>query len=270
VKQLLIAGFGDLGQRLAVRMEAGSGWQVHALRRSEADSKASVIQHRADLTQSGSLLGLPQCFDAIVYQATPSERSPTAYRSIYVDGLRNLLAATATDQLIMVSSTAVYGQDDGQWVDESSATEPTKFNGQILLEAERLALASSGRVARFSGIYGPGRTALIGRVQAGQARCSETAVQWTNRIHADDAAGVLAHLLEQPALGPVICASDDRPSPRCEVLDWLADEMNCAPPPRETSSDSGDGKRVRNALLRASGYDFIYPDYQSGYQGLLP
>lgn len=270
MKDLLIAGFGDLGLRLSARLAADSSWRIHALRRSAAHPAGALINHRADLTQPESLRDLPPRFDAIVYQATPSERSPSAYRAIYLDGLRNLLAATATDQLMMVSSTAVYGQDEGQWVDESSVTEPEAFNGEILLEAERLALESGGRVVRFSGIYGPDRDALIRRLKAGQARCREAPAQWTNRIHSDDAAGVLAHLLDQPDLGPVICASDDRPSPRCEVLDWLAERIGCPPPSRASEPDSGAGKRVGNALLRASGYDFIYPDYRSGYQGLLP
>jgi len=269
MKHLLIAGFGDLGQRLSSRSDIASHWRVHTLRRSAAETTDPVIHHQADLTCPDSLRDLPAKFDAIVYQATPSERSPKAYRSVYVDGLHNLLSATATEQLIMVSSTAVYGQDDGEWVDESSITEPAAFNGDILLEAEQRALESGGRVVRFSGIYGPGRTALIRRLKSGEARCSETGGQWTNRIHADDAAGVLAHLLHRPNLGPVVCASDDRPSRRCEVLDWLAERLDCPPPPRDKDPGTGTGKRVSNALLRASGFDFIYPDYRSGYQGLL-
>ncbi len=266
MKRLLIAGFGDLGQRLAASL-SDAAWQVHALRRSEGPASGSVIFHRADLTRPDSLADLPTDLDAIVYQATPSERSPAAYRAIYVDGMQNLLAQTSASQLIMVSSTAVYGQDDGQWVDEDSDTEPAAFNGRILLQAEQIALSAGGQVVRFSGIYGPGRDALIRRVRAGQARCSQQVAQWTNRIHADDAAAVLAHILARPELGPVICASDDRPSPRCEVIDWLAEQMGCPRPRRE--DQDGAGKRVRNALLRGSGFEFTYPDYRSGYQGLL-
>lgn len=266
---LLIAGYGDLGGRLSRRLE-GTSWQLHALSRSAAGSSDRLVRYQADLTQPASLAALPPAFDAIIYLATPSEWTPDAYRAIYVDGLRNLLAATRPAQLIMVSSTAVYGQDDGQWVDESSETSPSRFNGQVLLEAERLALDAGGRVVRFTGIYGPGRTALIRRLKAGEARCSEQPVQWTNRIHAEDAAAVLAHLLEHPDLGPVVCASDDRPSPRCEVLDWLAEVIGCSPALRDNTGSAGAGKRVSNALLRTSGYDFIYPDYRSGYQGLLP
>jgi nucleoside-diphosphate-sugar epimerase len=269
VKSLLIAGFGDLGHRLSARL-AGTDWWVHGLSRGSAPSTDALRRIQGDLTRPASLRELPRHVDAIIFLATPAERSEAAYRAIYIDGLRNLLAVSRAEQLIMVSSTAVYGQDQGQWVDESSPTQPTRFNGEVLLDAERLALEAGGRTVRFSGIYGPGRTSLIRRLQAGQARCADRPVQWTNRIHADDAAGVLAHLLDHPALGPIVCASDDRPSPRCEVLDWLADAMGCSPPVRENTATTGAGKRVSNALLRSSGYDFIFPDYRSGYQGLLP
>jgi len=265
VKRLLIAGFGDLGQRLAGRLRADD-WEVHALRRSPAD-RGGVVWHQADLTRSDTLNDLPAHFDAVIHQATPNERTPEAYQAIYVEGLAHLIARVTTDQLILVSSTAVYAQDQGEWVDESSPTEPTRFNGRILLEAERLALEAGGRVVRFSGIYGPGREMLIRRVKGGQARCSEQPPQWTNRIHADDAAAVLAHLLNHPDLGPIVCASDDRPSPRCEVLDWLAECLDCPRPLRENGG--GSGKRVSNACLRTSGFEFTYPDYRTGYQGLL-
>jgi nucleoside-diphosphate-sugar epimerase len=266
VKRLLIAGFGDLGRRLVDRLD-DRDWEVHGLRRSPGDS-SGVVWHQADLTRLDTLAGLPDQFDAVIHQATPHERSPEAYRAIYINGLAHLIDRVATDQLILVSSTAVYGQDQGEWVDESSPTEPTRFNGRILLEAERLALQSGGRVVRFSGIYGPGREMLIRRLKARQAHCSEQPPQWTNRIHADDAAAVLAHLLNHPDLGPIVCASDDRPSPRCEVLDWLAERLDCPRPLRENGGDAG--KRVSNARLRASGFEFTYPDYRTGYQGLLP
>jgi nucleoside-diphosphate-sugar epimerase len=154
-------------------------------------------------------------------------------------------------------------------VDESSPTEPSAFNGEILLEAESVAQAAGGLVVRFSGIYGPGRDFLLRQIAAGRARCREQPAQWTNRIHADDCAAVLAHLLELDRPESLYCASDCRPSPRCEVLDWLARRLGQPQPAREIDS-GGQGKRIDNRRLLASGYDFLYPDYQSGYGALLP
>ncbi|AKS40681.1 SDR family oxidoreductase [Wenzhouxiangella marina] len=268
MKRLLIAGCGDLGQRLADRLDPDL-WEVTGLRRDPSRLPSRIRPLAADLTRPATLAGLASDYDAIVYQATPPERRPEAYRAIYVEGLRHLLAASRFRDLIMVSSTAVYGQDDGAWVDEESATEPAGFNGRILLEAEALAREAGGRVLRCSGIYGPGRTWLLRQLAGGQARCRERPPEWTNRIHADDVAGVLAHLLERPDLGPVLCASDDRPSPRCEVLDWLAAELGLAAPRRDPDGAGAAGKRIRNQRLRDSGYDFIHPDYRSGYRELI-
>ncbi|MEN1729494.1 MAG: SDR family oxidoreductase [Pseudomonadota bacterium] len=268
MKRLLIAGFGDLGRRLCSRVDP-SRWEVHALRRSPAEPESAVVFHAADLTRRDTLKAVPTTFDAVIYQATPAERTPEAYRAIYLQGMENVLEHVNCEQLIMVSSTAVYGQNDGQWVDEDSMTEPERFNGRILLDAEALACQHGGQIVRFSGIYGPGRDMLIRRLRSGQAKCAASVVQWTNRIHADDAARVLAHVLEQRDLGPVICATDEAPSPRCEVLDWLAEQLDCPRPERVNDTQAGAGKRVSNARLKASGFEFTYPDYRSGYQGML-
>jgi len=270
VKRLLIAGCGDLGLRLA-RVLDRSRWSVTGLRRNPEALDGSVDAIGADLDQPASLEPVAGYWDAAVYQATPSERSPEGYRKAYVDGLRNLLSVIEPVRLIFVSSTSVYAQDEGEIVDEESATEPERYNGRVLLEAEELARsisATSIRV-RFSGIYGPGRGFLLRQVRAGQALCRETPPQWTNRIHADDCAGVLAHVLELDRPAGLYCASDSLPSPRCEVLDWLARRIGSAPVRRDTQASDGQGKRVCNRRLLASGYAFQYPDFKTGYGAML-
>ncbi len=268
MKRLLIAGCGDLGQRLAARL-APDQWQVTGLRRSPETLPAGILPLAADLTRPDTLQALPESVDALIYQATPAERTPAAYRAIYIEGLANLLARTRADRLIVVSSTAVYGQDDGQWVDEDSPAEPTAFNGHVLLEAEDLARNAGGQVVRFSGIYGPGRDFLLRQLKSGRASCRPAPPQWTNRIHADDAAAVLSHLLQRPAESDLYCASDLHPTPRCEVLDWLADAMGCPRASRRHDDPAaGDGKRVSCRRLLATGFAFTYPDYRAGYSEL--
>ncbi len=268
MKSLLIAGCGDLGTRLAGRL-ALDKWRVTGLRRDVAQLPQGIQAVAGDLTRVETLTELDRHYDAIIYQATPVEREPTAYRDIYVTGLANLVSRVTTDRLIFVSSTAVYGQDDGSEVDEDSPTEPQAFNGQILLEAERLAIEAGGLVVRFSGIYGPGRDFLLRQLKSGRATCRETPPQWTNRIHVDDCASVLAHLMELDRPEAVYCASDPTSAPRCQVLDWLADQLGVARPVREDSTESGSGKRVLNHRLVRSGFKFTYPDYRSGYQGVI-
>ncbi len=269
MKRLLVAGCGDLGIRLAARLPSAE-WQTSGLRRRVERLPASIRPVAADLLDLSSLAAVDPDWDAIVYQATPAERSASAYRATYLTGLEHLLARVRTRRLIYVSSTAVFGEDGGGWVDESSPTDPAAFNGRILLEGEARARSAGGIVVRFSGIYGPGREVLIRQLRAGQARCRREPPQWTNRIHADDCAGVLAHLLGLADPAPVWCASDDRPATRCELLDWLAERLDLAGPADDRDLAGGQGKRVANAQLRASGYDFDYPDFRTGYGALLP
>jgi len=269
VKRLLIAGCGDLGIRLAGRLDADR-WRVHGLRRRTESLPENLVPVRADLSDPASLASVAGEWDAVVYQATPDEYDEAGYRSAYFEGLDKLLEQAEPRRLIFVSSTAVFGQQAGEWVDEDSATEPERFNGRVLLDAEALARAACGDavVVRFAGIYGPGRDYLVRKVAAGRASCRESPPQWTNRIHADDCAGVLAHLLTLDQPKPLYCASDGRPAPRCEVMDWLAGKLD-APRPSREDAGGGQGKRVSNRRLLDSGYRFIHPDYQSGYKEML-
>lgn len=269
MKRLLIAGCGDLGIRLAGCLSGGD-WQVHGLRRHVEALPAGIVPLRADLSDSASLAAAGGDWDAIVYQATPDAYDEAGYRAAYLEGLERLLELASARRLVFVSSTAVYGQDAGEWVDETSETRPKRFNGRVLLEAEALAARAAPQsiAVRFAGIYGPGRDFLVRKVAAGAASCRERPPQWTNRIHADDCAGTLAHLLALDEPAPLYCASDGHPAPRCEVLDWLSDQLGAAPPAREASG-GGQGKRVSSARLTESGYRLIHPDYRSGYQEML-
>jgi len=264
-RRLLIAGCGDLGNRLAVRLR---GWQVHGLRRNVSRLAPGIVPASADLSDPSSLAAVAGEWDAVVYTATPGERSPAGYRQAYVTGMQTLLERVRAERLIMVSSTAVFGQDDGAWVDEASPTEPQRFNGKILLEAERIAADAGGIAVRFSGIYGPGREYLVRSVRNGPVECRRDPPVWTNRIHSEDCAGALAHILELEQPDALYLASDARPAPRWDVLEWLAERLGVAGPV-EAVGDAGQGKRVDANRLLQSGFALQYPDYRAGYEELL-
>ena len=282
---LLIAGCGDIGTRLG-RVMTGRGWTVYGLRRhttamSAMDGGKPFAMMRADLNDPGSLNELPDA-ECVLYIASADDFSEEAYRRAYVDGLRNLLAAThrhgGERLLLFVSSTGVYGQDDGSWVDESSPTEPRGFNGRIMLEGEAVAAAAPGPCVRvrFSGIYGPGRTRTLRQVRDGLP-APQQPVAWTNRIHTEDCVGVLAHLLQRHHAGQapasLYLASDDTPAPLAEIHRYLAAELGLRQGGAEGSHPGGSrragSKRCSNRRLRDSGYRFRYPDYRAGYRALL-
>jgi nucleoside-diphosphate-sugar epimerase len=227
----------------------------------------------ADLTSARDLAALPRDIEYVVYGASAGEGTDAAYERAYVTGLRNLLGALPSGSLRRVfftSSTAVYAQADGSWVDESSETAPTHFSGIRTLEAERLLLAGSApaTILRCAGIYGPGRTRLIESVRNGTASVSD---RFTNRIHRDDIAGAIVHLIDEDIAEDLIILSDDEPASQRDVTFFLAERLGLRPPAANPPEASGRGghKRCRNAKLKATGYQLQYPTYREGYSAML-
>ena len=263
--QVVIAGAGDVGGRLA-RLRAAKGDEVLALRRRQVPAGIPGVRClAADLLSGEGLAGLPRRPTAVVFCAAPDARTPSAYRTLFLDGVSRLLDAFDAPPLrfLFVSSTAVYGEDRGEWVDETTPPRPPRFNGEILLAAESaLAARCAGAVVvRFSGLYGPGREAMLGRAREDRPGPR----RWSNRIHVEDAAQALSHLLELADPGPVYLGSDDRPALECELIDWLRGRDGLPPVGGEGEEH---GRRVRNARLRARGWRPVYPDYRAGYAAL--
>ncbi len=273
-QQILIAGCGDVGSTLGLSLIA-AGHQVRGLRRTINQLPAGIQGIAGDLADPASLAGTLSPCDILVYCAAASTHDAAGYRAAYVEGLTHVLAALPVRprHLLFTSSSGVYHQADGSLVDETSPTEPARFSGQIMLQAEQLALNSGieATVVRFSGIYGPGRNHLINQVRSGLGAPAVPA-HYSNRIHRDDCAGVLQHLIEQrlqgKALHNIYLASDDEPATLHDVMQWLATELgvqvSATGPVRHTGS-----KRCNNARLKATGYHFRYPDFRSGYRALL-
>ncbi|MBT2115450.1 SDR family oxidoreductase [Dyella sp. LX-66] len=272
--RVLLAGCGDLGMRVAQRLLA-RGDEVWALRRSPArDGEHGVRWVRGDLTQAESLRALPGGITRVVYSPTPGVREEAAYRAIFVDGLKHLLGALSgapLERVLFVSSSAVYGEHGDGWVDEATPPAPPGFNGRVLLEAERwLAAQAVPSVSlRLAGIYGPGRMQLLERLRAGEARVPRDPPHWSNRIHVDDAAAAVMHLLELSAAERVYVGADDTPLPMHVLYEHLAGLIG-APRPEDGAAPPGIGsKRLSNARLRASGFAFRWTDAREGYRALL-
>ena len=180
------------------------------------------------------------------------------YREVYFEGVGHVLAALAdsrVEHVVYTSSTAVYAQDDGQWVDEDSPTEPTSERGRVLLAAENRLLEGarrSGRTAtvlRLSGIYGPGREPVDWvRRDAGGARSDGDA--YLNLVHRDGIVQACCRLVEVRYDG-VLNLSEDSPRPRRDVYDrLLAAEGLAAIRWVDREGSISRGKRISNARLK--------------------
>ena len=215
--QGVVIGAGDLGQRLAA-LRVAAGDSVSALRRRQLPMPDGVLAVHGDLFDPRGLARLPGRPDWLVFCATPDARTEAGYRKLYVEGLRICLDVIQPQKCLFVSSTAVYGQNAGEWVDEDSPVEAESFNGRVLREAEAVCLRHpENRVLRLSGITGPGRHMLVNRALLGEG----IANAWSNRIHIDDAAAALSHLIEWPGSDTVLNVNDDAPCPQLEVANWI-------------------------------------------------
>lgn len=272
--KVLIAGCGDVGNALAARLLT-EGCEVWGVRRRVEALGDGVQPWRIDLSEPSGFGSPPAAFDYLFYTASADRREEDHYRSVYVDGLRDLLTALRgagcpLRRIFFTSSTAVYGQSAGEWVDESSATEPLHFNGRVLLEAEAIVREAPeiGINLRLSGIYGPGRTRLVRKVWNREASANGS---WTNRIHVEDCAGALQHLMRLEGPKALYLGSDDEPATTVDVVTWLSSELGLAAPPEPETENQPVrlNKRCRNARLRDSGYRFEQPTFREGYRPIV-
>lgn len=274
MSRVFIAGAGYVGTVAAAGL-ARAGHTVDIGRRSPG---AMARSHAMDVLRPETYPAALREADCVIYCVSADAFTPEAYRAAYVDGLALVLAAAAAGgakRFVFVSSTGVYGQDDGSVVDESSPAQPRGFSGRTILEGEALLAGAplEGATIRFSGIYGPGRDRLVRMVRSGAPVSAKARAAMTNRIHRDDCARALAHLVAQPALAPLYLGTDEAPTPTGEILDWIAARLGMQPPPLgEDTGEApqrGGNKRLSSARLRGEGFRFLYPTYREGFAAIL-
>ena len=270
--KILFVGFGDIAYRTAQLLD---GHTLHGIARSVKPVPNGLQLKQGDLADKATLEWLSsQFWDAVVITLTPDGRDEQAYQQAYVDNCRRLVSAFVSGitpgHLLYVSSTGVYSQDNGCWIDEESPAQPAETRGELLLEAEHL-IARSGMphsIIRFSGIYGPGRDFLVRQVLQGKPGNEA----YGNRIHQEDCAGFLAHTLirieQHLPVHELYLASDSQPSTGREVRQWLAEQLNVGLNGEPSSLRAGN-KRCRNQRMLATGYCLKFPTYRDGYVGML-
>ncbi|TBU80201.1 NAD(P)-dependent oxidoreductase [Pseudomonas daroniae] len=279
VASVMIAGCGDVGSRLAVRLR-DAGWQVYGMRRTVSELPEGILPVAGDLHEPGCPDQWPLGdLDYLVYSAAASQHDEPGYRQAYVDGLRHVLnwlqsRGQRPKRLLFVSSSGVYAQADGEWIDETSPARAQSYSGRVMCEAEQVAWSSDipATVVRLTGIYGPGREWLLKQVRMGY-RVSVEPPLYGNRIHADDAAGLLAFLLQAESAGEPLddcyIGVDDEPAPLHEVVGWLRQRLGVEHWAEESAVRRSGSKRCSNARARALGWSPQYPSYREGYAAVL-
>ena len=283
--RVLIVGCGYVG------LEAGRQWvargaHVEGVRRSPdgADDlkEAGLTLRVGDVTCREDVLAWPGDWDVVVNAVSSSRGGAEVYRRVYVEGTEHLLAWMAGGRIgryVHLSSTSVYGQTDGGWVEESSPTEPASETSRLLVATEQRLIEAHGSsglpasVLRVAGIYGPGRGHQLQQLLRGEARIQGDGQRWVNMVHRDDVASAIRIVSESGSPGRIYNVVDDEPVAQGDFVTWLAREYGLPLPPAATEEENGarkrglTHKRVRNARLRSeTPWQPAFPTFREGYR----
>ena len=270
----------------------GAGYSGKAFARANRDAAVILGTTRSDekfdaLRQAGIA---PLLFDGALTGEIGEALAKTTHLVISVapeeagdpvlNAAREAIAGMpAVEWIGYLSTVGVYGDYGGAWVDETAACRPVSKRSVMRVEAEQAWLklgAEIGKpvaILRLSGIYGPGRNALV-NLENGNARRLVKPDQVFNRIHCDDIAGALWRLIEGNT-GGIFNVTDDEPAPPQDVVAYAASLMGVEPPPEipfDTAQLSpmarsfyGENKRVANAAIKVAGYSLRFSDYRAAF-----
>lgn len=275
----LIAGCGYLGTRVAAQWQQ-AGHRVTAVTRSTA--RAREFAERGwepllgDVTQPEHLPQLPPA-DVLLWAVGYDRARYSDIRAVYLTGLQDFLERLPVmpAKLIYISSTGVYGQDGGEWVDEESPTEPTREGGRVCLAAEDWLRASrwgpATLILRMAGIYGPGRLPSLEALRQGPVEVRADA--YLNLIHVDDAARLVDQVAQRLAPPELLVVSDGQPVLRQDYLAYLAqvsgvdvpEFVDPVPGVTPTTRRTAGSKRVRtDRCQRLCPMTWQFPSYREG------
>ena len=273
MKRVLIAGCGYVGVATADLFHVAR-WEVEGWTRSEQSAaQLSAKPYRVrpvDLANPDAVARSGGDFDLVIHCASSHGGGAESYRRIYFEGARTLIEMLRPNRFLFTSSTSVYGQTNGEWVDENSPAEPRHETGRILRETEELVRQKSGTIARLAGIYGPGRSALLRKFLSGEARLENGGVRYQNQAHRDDIAAALFHLATLPDDPGIVNLTDNEPLTERDCYTWLATKLNHPLPPESVATTGRkrgtSNKRVSNQKLRALGWVPRFPSFRVGME----
>jgi nucleoside-diphosphate-sugar epimerase len=267
----LVVGCGYIGLPLAL-LWRDSGDEIITWVHS-ATSAGMIEKYRFSRVIAGSVAveGLWKTVepcDRIILSASSNRGGAEVYREVFLEGARMIRAHQPGARKVFVSSTSVYGQAAGEIVTEESPTEPASETGQILREAEGIALADGAIVVRSAGIYGLGRGVLWEKFRRGEAVIEGDGSRWLNQVYRDDLVAALALVMERGSPGQIYNVADDEPVMLRDFYAWCAEYLERPLPPSGPEKlDRKRGqtnKRVSNSKLRALGWRPIYSSFREG------
>lgn len=279
-RHLLLLGPGYAARAVAAGVLAQGG-KVSATLRDPARATGLEAQGIAPVPFDGGALP-PQALEDVtdlLISAPPGPSGCPALASLGAlpEGLR---------WIGYYSSTAVYGDCGGDWIDETRPPAPSTADakGRLVAEAAWQEAATSAGAAldilRIAGIYGPEGRNLLGQLRSGTARAIIKPGQVFNRIHRDDIAGATLAAMASPMGQRLTNLSDGAPCPASEVLLGVAEMLGLPPPPQVAFEDTGlppgaagfyaENRRLRNdRLLALPGFRLQYPDWRAGYRAII-
>lgn len=273
--QVLILGCGDIGTRMGLSL-LEQGWRVAAARRNPDQLPDQFDRREVNLTEPASWGQLGAVApDYVVVTPTPQSYDPAGYQAGFA-GVAKTLASqewiARCRRVIWVSSTRVYRESEGGWVDEHSPLNLDEAQASAMIAGEAaIRRAATATVIRPAGVYGDPAGMLMRRVRAGEG--GPAGALYGNRIHREDLARLIVHCLERDAAGqsvpPTLVGADHDQAPIHQIEDWLAARLNVTLSRQTSTGTARANRRCRNTLLEKIGFQLSYPTWREGYEAML-
>ena len=273
--QVLILGCGDIGTRVGLSL-LDRGWRVAAARRNPDRLPDQFDRHTVNLTEPerwGALDAVAS--DYVVVTPTPQSYDPVGYQAGFAEVAKTLASQkwiARCRRVIWVSSTRVYLESGGGWVDEHSPLNLDEAQASSMIAGEAaIRRAATATIIRPAGVYGDPEGMLMRRVQAGE--CGAAYALYGNRIHREDLARLIVHCIDRDVAGqsvpPTVVGADQDQTPIHEIEDWLAEQIGVTLSRPSDPSPLRAHRRCNNALFERIGFQLSYPTWREGYEAVL-